>query len=162
MEASLAKRRLGVKVLRRFMTIKKAGIFYDLGCCFYLVGDSKIKRTKSLFGEYLGEYISFRAALKILCCLSFSVQNWQLKKFEKTSLHLVQFKRYKNNEKPCIRNIKNAFFQKSDLIINSKQAFLNLVPISMIPVADSRLSCRKVTAWSKPNWLKFPSPIGMS
>ena len=37
MEAALTKRRLGVKVLRRFMTIKKAGIFYDLGCCFYLV-----------------------------------------------------------------------------------------------------------------------------
>ena len=34
MEAALTKRRLGVKVLRRFMTIKKAGIFYDLGCCF--------------------------------------------------------------------------------------------------------------------------------
>ena len=37
MEAALTKRRLGVKVLRRFMTIKKAEIFYDLGCCFYLV-----------------------------------------------------------------------------------------------------------------------------
>jgi len=37
MEASLTKRRLEVKVLQRFMTIKKAGIFYDLGCCFYLV-----------------------------------------------------------------------------------------------------------------------------
>ena len=34
---ALTKRRLGVKVLRRFMTIKKAGIFYDLGCCFHLV-----------------------------------------------------------------------------------------------------------------------------
>ena len=37
------KRRLGVKVLRRFMTIKKAGIFYDLGCCFYLVAGGRIE-----------------------------------------------------------------------------------------------------------------------
>ena len=45
MEASLTKRRLGVKVLRRFMTIKKAGIFYDLGCCFYLVAGAGIEPT---------------------------------------------------------------------------------------------------------------------
>ena len=39
------KRRLGVKVLRRFMTIKKAGIFYDLGCCFHLVAGAGIEPT---------------------------------------------------------------------------------------------------------------------
>ncbi|MBQ4335674.1 MAG: hypothetical protein IJC34_00585, partial [Lentisphaeria bacterium] len=43
------KRRLGVKVLRRFMTIKKAEIFYDLGCCFHLVAGAGIEPTAFRF-----------------------------------------------------------------------------------------------------------------
>ena len=42
---ALTKRWLGVKVLRRFMKIKKAGIFYDLGCSVYLVAGAGIEPT---------------------------------------------------------------------------------------------------------------------